>query len=148
MTGVNVKRFASESGSELIECALVLPLLLLVVLGIFDFGFLFQRYEVVTNAAREGARIGILPAYSTADVQARVAAYAAASGLPPGSSTTVETVTVTTPSGSSFPAVRVTVEYPHQFLWLAPFASRFGGSFGTVTLRAVSVMRSEGATQS
>ena len=40
--------------------ALTLPLLLLVVFGIFDFGFMFQRYEVVTNAAREAARIGVL----------------------------------------------------------------------------------------
>ncbi len=51
----------SESGAELVELALALPLLLLVVMGIIDFGFLFQRYEVVTNAAREGARIATLP---------------------------------------------------------------------------------------
>ena len=43
-----------ERGAELIEFALVLPLLLLLVLGIVDFGFMFQRLEVVTNAAREG----------------------------------------------------------------------------------------------
>ena len=48
---------ASERGAELIEFALVFPLLLLIVLGIVDFGFMFQRLEVVTNAAREGARI-------------------------------------------------------------------------------------------
>ena len=54
----------SERGAELIEFALVFPTLLLVMLGIIDFGFLFQRYEVVTNAAREGARVAILPGYS------------------------------------------------------------------------------------
>ena len=43
-----------ERGSELVEFALVFPLLLMVVLAIVDFGFMFQRYEVVTNAAREG----------------------------------------------------------------------------------------------
>ena len=48
------------------------PTLLLVMLGIMDFGFLFQRYEVVTNAAREGARVAILPGYQTPDVEARV----------------------------------------------------------------------------
>ena len=36
---------------------------------------MFQRYEVVTNAAREGARVAVLPGYVNADVQARVAAY-------------------------------------------------------------------------
>ena len=51
------------------------PTLLLVMLGIIDFGFLFQRYEVVTNAAREGARVAILPGYEAsidANVTARV----------------------------------------------------------------------------
>lgn len=55
------RRVRSERGAELIEFALVFPVLLLVVLGIVDFGFLFQRMEVVTNAAREGARIAVLP---------------------------------------------------------------------------------------
>ena len=45
-----------ERGAELVEFALVFPMLLLVMLGIMDFGFLFQRYEVLTAAAREGAR--------------------------------------------------------------------------------------------
>ena len=66
------RKLRSEGGAELIEFALVLPLLLLIVLGIVDFGFLFQRCEVVTNAAREGARMAVLPGYATADVQARV----------------------------------------------------------------------------
>ena len=55
-------RFArAESGAELIEFGLTLPLMLLVVLGIIEYGFVFQQYEVVTNAAREGARIAVLP---------------------------------------------------------------------------------------
>ena len=52
--------------------ALAMPLLMLIVLGIMDFGLMFQQYEVLTNAAREGARIAVLPNYSDADVQARV----------------------------------------------------------------------------
>ena len=64
-----------------IEFAFVFPTLLLVMLGIIDFGFLFQRYEVVTNAAREGARVAILPGYGNADVQARVNQYLTAGGL-------------------------------------------------------------------
>ena len=64
-----------EAGSEIIECALALPLVLMVALGIVDFGLLFQRYEVVTNAAHEGARVAALPGYSNTDVQARVTSY-------------------------------------------------------------------------
>ena len=62
----------SERGAELIEFAIVLPVMLLIVMGIVDFGFMFQRYVVLTNAAMEGARVAVLPGYQTADVQARV----------------------------------------------------------------------------
>ena len=44
-----------ERGAALVEFALALPMLLVVLAGIVDFGFVFQRYEVITNAAREGA---------------------------------------------------------------------------------------------
>jgi len=45
-----------ERGQSLVEMALVLPLLLLLVLGIIDFGRAFNNYIIITNAAREGAR--------------------------------------------------------------------------------------------
>ena len=66
-----------ERGAALVEFALVLPLLLVVIAGIVDFGFLFQRYEVVTNAAREGARLASLPSYNgqTALIRAHVRNY-------------------------------------------------------------------------
>jgi hypothetical protein len=46
----------SDRGASLIETALVLPLLLLLVGGIVDFGFAFNNYITITNATREGAR--------------------------------------------------------------------------------------------
>ncbi len=74
---------------------LVLPLLLLVVLGILDFGMLFWRYESVTNAAREGARVAILPGYSTTDVENRVEQYLTDAGL----TATTAVTTVVAPVG-------------------------------------------------
>ena len=65
----------SELGAELIEFAFALPLLLVVVLGIADYGFMMQRFEVLSNAAREGARVAILPGYAPGDVTARVDQY-------------------------------------------------------------------------
>ena len=56
------RRIDAEDGAELIEFALALPLMLVLVTGVFDFGLAFQQYEVVTNAAREGARLGSLGA--------------------------------------------------------------------------------------
>jgi Flp pilus assembly protein TadG len=132
-----------ERGAELIEFAFALPLLLFVVLGIIDFGFLFRDYEILTNAAREGARLGSLPDYDVPDVQDRVVAYATASGL---------TGTVPPPDvqfgdivfgGNTVQGVTVIAEYPHQFQFLGPIATFFGGSFGTVNLTATSTMRRE-----
>ena len=131
-----------ERGSELIEFALVCPLLLMVVLAIVDFGFLFQRYEVVTNAAREGVRVAVLPGYSGADVQTRVETYAADSGLQltPSVATTDTTFTDGT---TTWPSKTVAVTYPHQYIFLGGIASWFGGSFTTVTLTAGATMRTE-----
>ena len=68
-------RVRSQSGAELVEFALVLPILLLVFGGIVDFGLLLQRQQVITNAAREGARLAVLPGYTSTDVQARVTQF-------------------------------------------------------------------------
>lgn len=141
-------RWKDEAGSEVIELALVLPILLLIVAGIIDFGFLFERYEVVTNAAREGARIGVLPGYSATDIEQRVRDYLDAGGLS-GAAATIPAPTYTTqllPSGLSVSVVTVTVQYPSPFIALGPFAGLVGGGgFGTITLQASSTMRVEAA---
>jgi Flp pilus assembly protein TadG len=137
----------SERGAELVEFALILPLLLLVLLGIMDFGLLFQRYEVITNAAREGARVAILPDYEAsvdANVQARVNQYVSTSGLPGAATATVgapQTVAV----GTQCMTVRVvTVSYVYDYMFVGPIVGLFGGSSLTSkTLHASSAMRSE-----
>jgi Flp pilus assembly protein TadG len=49
MASVNpIRERHSERGAELIEFALILPLLIFIILGLIDFGFMFQRFEVVT----------------------------------------------------------------------------------------------------
>ena len=143
------RRSRSERGAVLIEAAVALPLLLLVVLGIVDFGLLFQRYEVLTNAAREGARIAVLPVgYSTTEVKARVRQYIAAGGLKPTDADPKDPVTETLElsSGGACVTVRtVTVTYPHTFSFVGGIVRFFGGAgFGTTQLTATASMRSEG----
>ncbi len=46
----------AQDGQALVELALVLPLLLLLVLGIIQFGILFNNYLTLTDAVRAGAR--------------------------------------------------------------------------------------------
>ena len=50
----------NERGTSLIEFALVLPILLALVIGIIEFGWLFNGYITITGAAREGARVAVV----------------------------------------------------------------------------------------
>lgn len=139
-------RAADENGSELIELALVLPILLFMLAGIVDFGMLFQRYEVVTNAAREGARVAVLPNYTVADAQARVQSYLSVSGLTGAPPPSVVYSTETLASGRTIRLVTVTVSYPNTFSYIGPFAKLIGGTAtGNVTLKSASSMRVEAA---
>ena len=51
-----MKRKDAERGAAAVEAAFILPVLLLLVMGIMEFGFLFNQQVSATNAAREGAR--------------------------------------------------------------------------------------------
>ena len=127
-----------ERGSELIELAIVLPIFLLIIMGIVDFGFLFQRYEVVTNAAREGARLASLDAtYSDPDIRLRVQNYLSAGGLDPATATITPGPAVSTTVGSIVVTTRtVTVLYPTTMMFIPQ----------TVNLQSVSTMRVEGGS--
>jgi Flp pilus assembly protein TadG len=155
---------AGDGGQAVIEFALTLPLLLITVMGIFDFGLMFQKYEAVTNAAREGARIGVLPDYTPTHAQQRALAYLAASGMtgaPRGTiascaggfvagSRCVSAVLGTTTITGVTPAVTVsiitvTATYDYRYRFVGPLMSLFGGTLGNSRLTAVSVMRLEGS---
>jgi Flp pilus assembly protein TadG len=135
---------ANESGAELIEFALVLPVFLLVTVGIIDFAFVFQQYNVVTNAAREGARLAAVPDATTVDVENRVKAYIAAGGLAGTPATGVTRVSIPThPGGPIYTGVRVTVAYPCTFMALGPVIALFGSSIAAPTLHVQAAMRAE-----
>src|SRR4051812_29423306 len=69
---------SADRGAAVVEFALLLPLLLLVVLGIVDFGRMLNAQQTLTQAAREGAR---LVALGQPNVAGRT--QAAATGLSP-----------------------------------------------------------------
>jgi Flp pilus assembly protein TadG len=140
-----VGRMRSARGAELIEFALVLPVLLIVLGGILDMGFLFNNYAVVTNAAREGARVAAVPGWSETDVRNRVNSYLAGSGLTlTGVVTTVDPVAVDIGGGRTINGVKVVVAYPYTYLILGPIAQMTaGGSIANITLKAAATMRAE-----
>jgi Flp pilus assembly protein TadG len=149
-----LSRTGREDGAALVETAFVLPILLLVCVGILEFGRAYQTWQVVTNAAREGARVAILPDYTDASAIARVKTYLKNGGLPAatvdGAGTKVlitpTTIPVDVGGATTASATRVVVEYPFEFMVLQPVAqlvvngSKAGESF---TMRMTTIMRDE-----
>lgn len=60
-----------EKGQSLVEFAFIIPVLMLILLGVFDFGRAFYAYNAISNAAREGARYGTVCPYDSPLKQCR-----------------------------------------------------------------------------
>jgi len=138
----------NESGQSLLETAMTLPLILLIVVGIFEFGRAFQTWQVLSNAAREGARVAILPNATLADVQSRVNSYMQGGQLDNYQNAAV-TINQNTPVavgvGTAASSV-VTVSYPFSFSVLNPVANLVvnGSTVGSpITLAVSAQMRNE-----
>jgi Flp pilus assembly protein TadG len=122
------RRAGARRGQALVEFALSVPIMLSLFTGIVDVGFLYQHQLVLTNAVREGARLGTL-GQSTSQVQQSVVNYLKTSAYTPLPATS--DVNVTLASGT----VTVTLRSSVPFL--------FSMSGPPVTLRATTQMRVE-----
>jgi Flp pilus assembly protein TadG len=144
-----IKHLEKERGTALLETALTLPLILLVSVSIFEFGRAYQMEQVITNAAREGARVAVLPGSTSSEVQTRVVAYLNSGQVPNAGSASV----VVNPSVPIFIGTgtangsRVTVNYPFSFMVLNPVARLVlpGSTAGAapITMSASAEMRNE-----
>jgi Flp pilus assembly protein TadG len=142
------KRIRSERGVAMIEAAITLPLLLFVSVGIIEFGRAFQTWQVVTNAAREGARVAVLPGMSDDMVKARVASYMQMGITAPASATvTIDRATTVSLGGTATAAAsKVKVDYPFTFIVMEPVAQLLvkGSTVGAAfTMSSAAVMRNE-----
>lgn len=145
-------RGRSERGAALLETALTLPLLLLVCVGILEFGRAYQTWQVLTNAAREGARIAVLPGMDDAAVRSRVREYMTIGQLPKANLSVVtinvdRTKTVSLGGSNTASASQVTVNYPFDFVVLDPIARLATGQGSatpsTLNMVATATMRNE-----
>lgn len=132
----------------MIETALVLPLLLLVCVGILEFGRAYQTWQVLTNAAREGARVAVLPGVNDSTVQNRVQEYMVAGRLPNAgiASVSIDRNQPIDIGPASTTASQVTVNYPFSFIVLGPIAELATGQEWTndsLTMVASATMRNE-----
>jgi len=103
-----------QRGAAAVEFALVLPLLLTLVLGSIDWGWFFFIDQLVTNAAREGARAGsVLPPRPTSTAsQAEDAAEQAASAYLTRATLAPKGVAASFTTVDGTDAIQVTITYP------------------------------------
>jgi hypothetical protein len=151
MRGWWANRIGNDRGAELIEVALMLPLLLLISVSIFEFGRAYQTEQVLTNAAREGARVAILPNPAPGSIEARVRTYMTNGQLPAAnidaSTITVDpAVPIDMGAAGTATGSQITIFYPFQFMVLQPVANLVtsGSLLGSsITMSATAVMRNE-----
>jgi Flp pilus assembly protein TadG len=131
-----MKKLKGQRGGSALEFAILLPVLLLILLGIIDFGYVVFAKAVITNASREGARTGIVfsdPPLTNADIVQVVDDYCT-NFIP---SATVSTQVIRA-GGAAGDPLTVRVNYLHNFLFLSNF-----GVAGPIDLGAETVMRME-----
>ena len=74
-------RQSARRGNLLVETAIVLPLLLVLTLGLLEYGWLFLKAQQITNASRQGARVGARADATVAEIAAAVEGAMAAGGM-------------------------------------------------------------------
>ena len=142
-----------DSGQALVELALALPLLLLILVGIFEFARAYSIKQSLVNAAREGARAAVVQSSSgtlnSSTVQTVVTNYLSANNI------TADSIIISAaaPDGtarSSFTAaqsgdaVTVTVKDQYSFLLVGPVLGLIGRSYRNgVYLGSRATMRME-----
>ena len=146
--------FRDQRGQALAEFAIVVPLLLVLLVGIVEFGSAWRSYQVLTNTAREGARMAVVANQASfGEVLEDIEERLRQGGLNPDRADVEflcegdddgdwEECSVTNPGEST----QVRISYPYNFVFLRPIANWVsdGGEFaGSVTMATGIVMRNE-----
>lgn len=114
-----MKRYRNQKGAALLEAAITVPIILLISVGIFEFGRAYQTWQVLTNAAREGARLAVISGSTDAAVTARVRSYMQAGSLTEYATATVTIQRAVVLTGADT-ASKIQIDYPFQFMVLNP----------------------------
>jgi Flp pilus assembly protein TadG len=138
---MGMKHRKRTRGMAMVEMVFVLPLLILIVFTIAEFGLMFSRWLTLSNAVREGARAGVAwrgnncnPTTVTNDVQTTAGNYARAGGVPLANSA----FTVNGVCGD--PGTDLDVSASYTFKLNLPF---YTGSMGSIPIAYKSTMRNE-----
>ena len=121
----------SQKGQSLVEFALILPVFVVLLFGIMEFGRLWEMANVLTSAAREGARVA---AVTSPDVSK---ATSAAQRVISAGNITQSVITVSGPNSSNEVTVTVSAAY-------TPMTGSIIPGLGPLSISRSTTMRWEG----
>lgn len=124
----------SEKGQSMVETALILPIILLLLFGIVDFGRIFHAYLTLDHAGREGARLASIQSEDNV-IKDRITASVA------GLDDTKLTISIAPAGASTRPSgTDVTITLAYSIDFLTPFLDPL---LSPLTLTDITVMRVE-----
>ena len=131
-------RLKDETGQNLVEFALVVPLLLILVFGIAEFGRAWMTQNILTGAAREASRLGVIRApYGGKSVaESRGYQILTSAGITTGATVVVEELN----PGTEYGPVTATVSYEFPVLVVGFIP---GLDCSTIPLSSTTTMRRE-----
>ena len=137
------RRSTSERGTAIVESAIILPVFFMLLFGVFEAGRFMNTQQVLTNAAREGARYAVTPLTqtntlpSTGQITTRVNDFLGSASIT-GATVTVDNAVSVVTGSITTTYTRVRVDEPYQVLTVPGFFSML-----QVTLRGEALMRNE-----
>jgi Flp pilus assembly protein TadG len=144
---MSTRRIRNQRGTALIETAITIPIVLLICVGIFEFGRAYQTWQVLTNAAREGARVAVIQGTTDQQVTDAVRNYMTSGRLPEAATAVIDIDRDELMGAGPNTASRITVNYPFSFIVLNPVARLVVSGTNTgkapMTMQSVAVMRNE-----
>lgn len=127
-----------QEGAALLEFAIIMPLLFALIFGIIEFSLLLYNKQIITNATREGARLGIIvksPRVADSEIRTEIKKYAQSHLVTFGSDTLEDSDINIVREGMIFgDKLTITVNYIYQYLFF---------SNSTIPIKATSTMRME-----
>ena len=130
---IMLKKFNKHhEGQSLVEFALVVPIYILILMGIIEFGRAWMTMNILSSASREGARIAAVTGPDVSSVNTAVQNVLSASNLPSG------TINVSGPNSNREVRVTVTINYNPITGGLVP------GLSNSIQLSRTTTMRWEG----
>jgi Flp pilus assembly protein TadG len=132
---LQVIKNGNHEGTAVVEFALILPVFLVLIFGVLEFGLIMHSKGIITLASREGARYGVVyrvPRQDAGQIQTKVQSYLQGVGV-----NGPLTITVTGAGGTTGSPLGVKVDYTYNYLVLPRFIT---GLTGNLTLSAETIM--------